>query len=390
MNALSQTGPLEGLRVVEMAGIGPGPFAAKFLAEMGADVVRIDRPGGNGWFTGLEHKDQLNRGKRSVLLDLHEGGDRATARWLIERADVLIEGYRPGVMERVGLGPDTFSATNPGLIYGRMTGWGQDGPLAPAAGHDIDYVAITGLLDAIGQAGGPPVVPLNVAGDFGGGGAYLVIGVLAALHERTRSGTGQVVDAAIVDGAAHLLNGVHAMLAVGGWPGSRGENLLDGGAPFYGVYRTSDDRYMAVGALEPKFYAALLEGLGLDLDRSTQNDPRTWADLKEALAARFLTRTQDEWCAVFGGTDACVAPVAGLRAAIAHPHIAARRTLLDVDGVLQAAPAPRFGRTRSALGGTPPIPGADNAAVLADWGAGTSQHDPHGRNHITDPMRNHL
>ena len=331
------------------------------------DVVRIDRPGGNGWFPGLEYKDLLNRGKRSVLVDLRREGARDLVLALVAQADVLIEGYRPGVMERLGLGPDDCSAVNPGLVYGRMTGWGQDGPLAHLAGHDVDYIAVTGLLDAIGTRGGAPTVPLNVAGDFGGGGVYLVVGVLAALLERARSGRGQVVDAAIVDGAAHLLNGIHAMMAVGAWSGSRGENLLDGGAPFYRVYETADGGHMAVGALEPKFYAALLDVLGLELDPTTQNDTRTWPAMERAFAERFAERTVEEWRAAFEETDACVTPVATLRGAAADPQVAARRSVVEIDGVIQASPAPRFGRTPATIGGPPPVPGADTAAVLDDW-----------------------
>ena len=365
-------GPLAGVRVVELAGLGPGPFAAMFLAELGADVVRIDRPGGNGWFPGMEHRDLLNRGKRSILVDLRSDEGPQTVLDLLAHADVLIEGFRPGVMERLGLGPDVCGAVNPRLIYGRMTGWGQAGPSAETAGHDIDYIAVTGLLDAVGQRGGEPTVPLNIAGDFGGGGVYLVIGIVAALHERSRSGLGQVIDAAIVDGAAHLLSGIHAMMAVGAWSGPRGENLLDGGAPFYRTYATSDGGHMAVGAIEPVFYSTLLRILELDLDPAQQNNTDTWPTVERVFADRFAERTLAQWRTVFAGSDACVAPVTTLRNAHTDPHVAARGSVVNVDGVVQSAPAPRFSRTPTSLGTPPPVPGADNDSVLAGWADTTS------------------
>ncbi|TDC99505.1 CoA transferase [Saccharopolyspora terrae] len=365
-------GPLAGRRVIELAGIGPGPFASMMLADLGAEVVRVDRPGGS-FFAGKEHVDLLNRGKKSILLDLRRPEAVQTVRALVERADVLIEGYRPGVAERLGVSPEECLARNPRLVYGRMTGWGQDGPLANLAGHDISYIALTGALHAIGEAGGPPRIPLNLIGDFGGGGAYLVIGILAALDEARRSGRGQVVDAAIVDGTAHLLAGTHMMLAAGGWADQRGVNLLDGGAPFYSVYETADGRYMAVGALEPKFYVELLGKLGLDEDPARQNDRSRWPELRRRIADAFVRRTQEEWNEVFAQSDACVAPVLSLREAAEHPHIKARGSIVDRDGLLQPAPAPRFSRTPTALGASPPVPGQDTDEVLASWGVGGRQ-----------------
>jgi alpha-methylacyl-CoA racemase len=339
MTAQNADGPLAGLRVIEMAGIGPGPFAAMLLADLGADVIQVDRPGGA---TGAAMTSLVNRGKSSVILDLKRAGAVEAALTLVASADVLIEGYRPGVAERLGIGPEDCLARNPRLVYGRMTGWGQSGPLAHTAGHDIGYIALTGALHAIGERGGPPQIPVNLLGDFGGGATYLVIGILAALREAGRTGRGQVVDAAIVDGAAHLLTSTHAMLASGNWIDERGSNLLDGGAPFYSVYATSDDRHMAVGSIEPKFYAELLRLLGLDEDPARQDDREYWPELRDRLAAAFATRTQAEWTHVFDGTDACVAPVLSLREAPLHPHLASRGTLTEVGGVLQAAPAPRF------------------------------------------------
>ncbi|MFF8841293.1 CaiB/BaiF CoA transferase family protein [Streptomyces sp. NPDC015127] len=363
----SMNGPLAGVRVVELAGIGPGPFAAMLLADLGADVVRIDRPGGAG--LGIDPAyDLTNRNKRSVLIDLKsEDGPRRVLD-LVERADILIEGYRPGVAERLGVGPDVCLARNPRLVYGRMTGWGQDGPLADRAGHDIGYIALTGTLSMIGKDGEPPVVPANLVGDYAGGSLYLVIGVLAALqHARTEGGTGQVVDAAIVDGAAHLATMIHGMMAAGGWQDRRGANLLDGGCPFYGTYETADGGYMAVGALEQRFYDEFVELLGIGDQIPARKDFDRWGDLREAIAARFRTRTRAEWTAVFEGSDACVAPVLSLREAPAHPHIAARATFTDHGGITQPAPAPRFSATPGAVTRPPAMPGAHTAEVARDW-----------------------
>ncbi|MFI9154933.1 CaiB/BaiF CoA transferase family protein [Streptomyces sp. NPDC053367] len=359
-------GPLAGVRVVELAGIGPGPFAAMLLADLGADVVRVDRPGGPG--LGIDPAyDITNRNKRSVVVDLKSPEGPARVLDLVARADVLIEGYRPGVAERLGVGPRDCHARNPALVYGRMTGWGQEGPLAQRAGHDIGYIAVTGTLGMIGAPDRPPAVPANLVGDYAGGSLYLVVGVLAALHHARATGTGQVVDAAIVDGAAHLASMIHGMLAAGGWQDRRGSNLLDGGCPYYGTYETSDGHYMAVGALERRFYDAFLALLGLPELAPAHADLTRWGELREAVAARFRTRTRDEWTAVFEGSDACVAPVLSLREAPHHPHLAARGTFTDHGGLTQPAPAPRFSATPTAVRGGPALPGADTAEVARDW-----------------------
>ncbi|MGW1273680.1 CaiB/BaiF CoA transferase family protein, partial [Streptomyces sp. NPDC002491] len=330
-------GPLAGVRVLELAGIGPGPFAGMLLADLGADVVRVDRPGGQS--LGIDPaRDVTNRNKRSVIVDLKAPDGPARVLDLAARADVLIEGNRPGVAERLGVGPADCHARNPRLVYGRMTGWGQQGPLAQRAGHDIAYIALTGALGLIGPPDAPPPAPANLLGDYAGGSLYLVVGVLAALHHARESGVGQVVDAAIVDGAAHLSAMIHGMLAAGGWQDRRGANLLDGGCPYYGVYETADGGYMAVGALEPQFYDAFVDLLGLDGDlRDARKDWTRWAELREAVAARFRARTRDAWTAVFEGSDACVAPVLSLREAPRHPHLAARGTFVDHGGITQPA-----------------------------------------------------
>ncbi|MFI5805246.1 CaiB/BaiF CoA transferase family protein [Streptomyces sp. NPDC051561] len=372
-------GPLTGVRVVELAGIGPGPFAAMCLADLGADVVRVDRPGGVG--LGVDPaRDLTNRGKRSVLVNLKDPAGPGQVLDLVERADILIEGYRPGVAERLGVGPDACLARNPRLVYGRMTGWGQEGPLAQRAGHDISYIALTGTLGMIGKPDEPPTVPVNLVGDYAGGSLYLVIGVLAALqHARTPEGSGQVVDAAIVDGTSHLATMLHAMLAAGGWQDRRGSNLLDGGCPFYGTYETSDGEHMAVGALEPQFYAEFTDLLGIKDTAPDRGDLARWGDLRTAITVRFKERTRDEWTAVFEASDACVAPVLSMREAPRHPHLAARGTFVEHEGVTQPAPAPRFSATPGALGRGPALPGADTAEVAADWDVpnllGTDPHD---------------
>jgi alpha-methylacyl-CoA racemase len=337
------------------------------LADLGAEVVRVDRPERAGEPGAGGPADIMNRGKRSVVLDLKEAGGARAVLGLVERADVLIEGFRPGVAERLGVGPHECLARNGRLVYGRMTGWGQHGPLAHTAGHDIDYIALTGALHAIGDAAGPPQVPLNLIGDFGGGGCYLVIGVLAALRAVERGGCGQVVDAAIVDGAAHLLSSTYGKLADGRWSDQRGMNLLDGGAPFYAVYPTADAKYVAVGALEPKFYRQLVDILDLDVDPDCQYDKTTWQLLRRRLAARFAERERDEWAATFEGTDACVAPVLSLEESAEHPHIAARGGVLRRDGVVQPAAAPRFSATPTTPVHPAPAIGADTAAVLEEW-----------------------
>jgi alpha-methylacyl-CoA racemase len=360
------TGPLTGVRVVELAGLGPGPFAAMLLADLGADVVRVDRPGGPTLQPVPPEQDLLGRGKRSVVLDLREAGDVRRLLDLVERADLLIEGYRPGVAERLGVGPDACLARAPHLVYGRMTGWGQDGPDATAAGHDLTYIAVTGALHAIGRPDEAPPVPLNLVGDFAGA-VYLVAGLLAALHERRGSGRGQVVDAAMVDSTAHLMTMFYGLYAAGAWRDQRGANLLDGAAPFYDVYSTSDGRHVAVGALEEPFFQALVTGLGLDPADADRSDPAGWPALRARLAAAFATRTQAEWAEVFAGTDGCVAPVLGLGDAPGHPHLAARGTFVAPGGVVQPAPAPRFGRTPSSVDRPPPAFGQHTDEVFADW-----------------------
>ncbi|MCQ4079994.1 CoA transferase [Streptomyces sp. RB6PN25] len=359
-------GPLTGVSVVELAGIGPGPFAAMLLADLGADVVRVDRPGGAGIGIDPAH-DITNRNKRSVLVDLKSAAGPGIVLDLAERADILIEGYRPGVAERLGVGPDACLARNPRLVYGRMTGWGQHGPLADSAGHDIGYIATTGALSMIGPADGPPAIPANLLGDYAGGSLYLVVGVLAALHHARTTGAGQVVDAAIVDGTAHLTAMIWGMLGAGSWQDRRGANLLDGGSPFYGVYETADGGYMAVGALEARFYDEFVTLLGLGDDAPDRADPARWGELRDRIAARFATRTRDEWAAVFEGTDACVAPVLSLREAASHPHLRARGTFTNADGRTQPAPAPRFSATPGSLRRPPALPGAHTAEVARDW-----------------------
>jgi alpha-methylacyl-CoA racemase len=358
-------GPLAGVRVVELTGIGPGPFCAMLLADLGAEVLRVDRPAASrpGW------PAVLARGRRSVAVDLKHPDGAGVVLDLVAAADALVEGFRPGVAERLGIGPDACLARNPRLVYGRVTGWGQEGPWRLAAGHDIDYVALAGALHPIGQAGGPPVPPLNLVGDFGGGGMLLALGVVAALLETGRSGAGQVVDAAMVDGAALLTTQFHELLAAGLWREERGANLLDGGAPFYGVYQTADGRHLAVGALEPQFYAELLRRLGLDAgDLPDQLDREGWPLLRERLAALFRTRTREEWCELLAGTDACVAPVLGFGEAPAHPHNRARGTFVDVGGVVQPAPAPRFSRTPCDPPSPAARPGEHTDQALTDWG----------------------
>jgi alpha-methylacyl-CoA racemase len=361
-------GPLSGVRVLEIAGIGPAPFCGMLLADLGADVVRVERPGG-GWNLLPWDRDLLNRGKRSVAVDLKQPEGVQTVLSLVEKADILFEGFRPGVAERLGIGPEACWERRPQLVYGRMTGWGQQGPMATAAGHDIAYIAPTGALHLVGEAGGGPQIPANLVGDFGGGALYLAVGLLAALHEVKTSGRGQMVDAAIVDGTAHLTTMLHGLLAAGAWRDERGVNLLDGGAPFYCTYRTSDGEYMAVGAIEPQFFAELIQLLGISADGIEQMNRASWPQLHRRIAATFRQRTQSEWTEVFASSDACVAPVLGLRAAPDHPHLRARGTFVEHDGVIQPAPAPRFSRTQTSLGRSPCIPGQHTDEVLAEWGS---------------------
>jgi alpha-methylacyl-CoA racemase len=364
------TGPLDGLRIVELAGIGPGPFAGMVLAGLGAEVLRVDRTTAVGPAdpVALAH-DVLARDRRSVAVDLkHPDGAEVVLR-LAERADALFEGFRPGVAERLGVGPAACLARNPALVYGRMTGWGQDGPLAGAAGHDIDYLAVSGTLAHIGRAGQPPAPPLNLVADFGGGGMVLAVGLLAALLHARATGEGQVVDAAMVDGAALLMAPFHGAAAIGFWSEERGTNLLDSGAPFYDVYRCADGAELAVGAIEPQFFAALVDGVGLDPDElPDQHDQARWPELRARLADAIAGRTRDEWVTRFDGRDACVAPVLTMREAAEHPHVRARGTLVEVAGVTQPAPAPRFSATPLARPEVGSGPGADTQAALRDWG----------------------
>ncbi|MDQ3158338.1 MAG: CoA transferase [Actinomycetota bacterium] len=364
---MTPSGPLAGVRVVELVGIGPGPFAAMMLADLGADVIRVDRPGGNALMIAPPDRDILGRGRASVAVNLKDPKGVALVLDLVERADVLIEGFRPGVTERLGLGPDDCLARNPKLVYGRMTGWGQDGPLAQTAGHDVNYISVAGALHPIGRAGGPPQVPLNLVGDFGGGALYLVAGVLAAVIEARTSGKGQVVDAAIVDGAAHLMSMMVTMQQAGAWSDERGTNLLDTGAPFYDVYETADGKHMSVGGLEPQFYEAMERLLEVD-DLPDRYDISKWPELRSRLAARFAERTQAEWAEVFDGSDACVAPVIPLSEAPQHPHNVARGTYVEHEGLMQPAPAPRFSRTPANLTTPPAKPGANTTEALAAWG----------------------
>ena len=363
-------GPLHGLRVIELAGIGPGPFCAMLLADLGADVVRIDRTEASDLGVPMDRRYDINaRNRRSVALDLKRSAGRDAVLRLAARADVLIEGFRPGVAERLGLGPADCHALNPGLVYGRMTGWGQDGPLADRAGHDIDYIALTGALHAIGPAGGKPVVPLNLVGDYGGGALYLALGLLAALYERNRSGRGQVVDAAMVDGAASLASIFYGLSASGRWSEQRGANLLDGGAPFYDTYETADGRYVSIGSIEPQFYAELLRLTGMDgEDLPWQHDRSQWPAVKERFAEVFRSKTRDQWCEIMEGTDVCFAPVLTMEEAPSHPHIAQRGTYTEVAGLTQPAPVPRFSRTPGAVARPPAHAGQHTDEVLGEWG----------------------
>jgi alpha-methylacyl-CoA racemase len=381
-SAERRAGPLAGVRVIELAGIGPAPFCAMMLADSGATVLRVDRPGPGpgpgpgrpgpapdrpGPGPGRPEREFLNRGRQSVVLDLkHPQAVDALLR-LVDVADVLLEGFRPGVTDRIGVGPEVCLRRNPRLVYARMTGWGQHGPLANTVGHDIGYIARTGALHALGRAGGPPQFPANLLGDFGGGGMVMAYGICAALVERATSGQGQVVDTAIVDGVASLLAMPLMMLAQGQWRDERGVNLLDGGVPWYDVYETADGQWVAVGALEPRFYAALIDGLGLT-DPPDRADPRNWPKLRELLAARFKDRTREEWTATFAGTEACVEPVLSLAEAAADEHLTARQTYVTRDGFIQPAPAPRFSRTPGELPDPAPVPGQHTIEALTAWG----------------------
>jgi alpha-methylacyl-CoA racemase len=351
-----------------MGGIGPGPFGAMMLADMGADVIRIDRPGTTPLMGESRHQ-VMHRSRRSVVLDLKKPGGVDAVLRLVESADALLEGFRPGVMEGLGLGPEPCLDRNPRLVYARITGWGQDGPLAHAAGHDINYIALVGALHAFGRRGGPPVPPLNLIGDFGGGGMLLAYGVVCGLFEAQRSGQGQVIDAAMVDGAASLMAMFSGFFASGLWRDERGVNLLDSGAHFYDSYETADGRWISVGSIEPQFYELLLKHTGIDEPAfSTQLDPETWPELSEKIASVFKTKTRDEWCELMEGTDVCFSPVLSLAEAPDHPHNRARETFVEIEGVTQPAPAPRFSRTPGQIQSAPPVHGEHTESALLDWG----------------------
>ena len=367
---MDRMGPLHGLRVLEFEAIGPAPFGAMMLADMGADVLLVDRTADPRLGFGRERAyDVMMRGRRSLTLDLKSPQGVEAALRLAERADVVIEGFRPGVMERLGLGPEVLMARNARLVFARMTGWGQSGPLANRAGHDINYIALTGALHAIGHAGEAPVPPLNLVGDFGGGGMLLAFGIACAVIEARQSGHGQVVDAAMVDGASLLATMFSGMLAAGSWSETRGTNVLDSGAPWYDTYRTQDDRFVAIGAIEPKFYRELLERLGLaEADLPAQHDRAGWPALRAAFSARFATQTRDAWCKVFDNSDACFAPVLTFSEARAHPHASARQAFQQVGSIEQPAPAPRFSKTPGRTVRPPPERGALGREALAEWG----------------------
>ncbi|SQD95578.1 MULTISPECIES: CaiB/BaiF CoA-transferase family protein [unclassified Parafrankia] len=367
------SGPLAGTRVLEIAARGPGPFAGMLLADMGAEILRIDRPDPPVRPQAPDHRLELyNRGRRSVVVDLKHGAGPEVVLRLVERADAIYEGYRPGVAERLGIGPDACLQRNPRIVYGRGTGWGQTGPLADKAGHDINYIALAGALDPLGYAGGPPAIPLNLIGDYAGGGMMLAFGIVCALLEARGSGRGQVVDAAMVDGASLLMTLYHGRRMMGTWSDERGTNYVDSGAPFYNVYETSDHRYVAIGAIEPKFQRVLFDAIGVDLDGITMPvstiDRTDWAELRRRLATVFATRTRDEWTKLLADVDGCYSPVLSLGEVSAHPHHQARDGFPELDGIPHPAPAPRFGRTPAAIRTAPPRPGEHTREALADWG----------------------
>lgn len=357
-------GPLKGVKVVEFVGLGPAPFCAMMLADMGADVIRIDRPGAMGGGAA----DVLGRGRRSIALNLKDEADKAVCLDLVKQADILLEGYRPGVMERLGFGPDVALGANPKLVYGRMTGWGQYGPLAHSAGHDINYVSLSGALGAIGTPQ-TPVIPLNLVGDFGGGAMYLGFGVLAALTHARSSGEGQVVDAAIVDGAASLMASQYQLKALGLWSNERGTNLLDGGAHFYAVYECADGKHISLGPLEPEFYQLFCDKAGIDPQEIPADwSGRGWDEAKAKFTELFKQKSREEWCELLEGTDACFAPVLNIDEAAEHPHMVERASFTEIDGVRHPSPAPRFSRTPGAIQGVAAVPGSNTDEVLADWG----------------------
>jgi len=362
-------GPLSGVKVIEIAGIGPGPFAAMMLADMGADVLRVDRAQAVTGAFDAPNKEVLNRGRRSVGIDLKAADGVETLMRLVEQADALIEGFRPGVAERLGIGPDDCHARNPKLVYGRMTGWGQEGPYSQAAGHDINYISLGGALAHFGRAGAKPTPPINLVGDFGGGGMLLAFGVACGVVEARSSGKGQVIDAAMVDGTAILMTMMWGLRAIGVWDDERGVNVLDTGAPFYDTYETADGKFVSIGSLEPQFYAELLERLGIDDgELPAQMDRNGWPALRERLTELFMSKTRDEWCEILEGSDACFAPVLPMSEAADHPHMKARDTIVEEFGLPQPAPAPRFSRTPGAVQGPPAWPGQHTDEALADWG----------------------
>ena len=366
-------GPLKGIRIVEMAGLAPGPYCAMLLADLAADIIRIERPGGTR--PGVSDRlSLLNRNRRTIVVDLKSAAGVAVVARLASKADALIEGFRPGVMERLGLGPDVCLKANPKLVYGRMTGWGQDGPLASAPGHDLNYIALSGALHSIGRKGEPPVIPLNIIGDFAGGGMLLAIGMLSAIIEAMRSGRGQVVDAAMVDGAASLMTFMHGLRAQGVWSDERGENQLDGAAPWYQVYETSDGQYISIANVEKKFHDELLRILGLDReDLPGQHDRKNWPKLHARFAEIFRGKTRAEWCALLEGSETCFAPVLSIPEAWAHPHNRVRGAFMEVEGVMQPAPAPRFSRSQPEPTRLPDQPGSDTEVQLAAWGFTTQE-----------------
>lgn len=362
------SGPLSGFKIIEMAGIGPGPFCGMMLSDLGAEILRIDRAD-KVRPDAAPNKELLARGRKSIGVNLKTPEGVELVLRLLESADGLIEGYRPGVMERLGLGPDVCITRNPRLVYGRMTGWGQDGPMAQAAGHDINYIALAGALEPIGRRGEAPVPPLNLVGDFGGGGMLLAYGMVCGMLETSRSGHGQVVDAAMVDGAASLMSIINGMRQIGFWQEERGTNLLDTGAFYYDVYECKDGKYISIGALEPQFYAIMLDKLGLTADDfPNQHDRAQWPAAKEKIAGIWKTRTRAEWCEIFEGSDACFAPVLSMSEAPEHPHLQARKTFVERDGLVQAAPSPRFSRTPGEIQGPPVNPGEHTQEALQTWG----------------------
>ncbi|MES2484117.1 MAG: CaiB/BaiF CoA-transferase family protein [Pseudomonadota bacterium] len=376
MNPKKQ-GPLAGVKIVELGGIGPGPFCCMLLADMGADVIRIDRPPGHDGGAPVDARfELLHRSRRSAMMDLKKPESIAAVLRLVGQADAFIEGFRPGVAERLGLGPQVCQALNPRLVYGRMTGWGQTGPLAQAPGHDINYISLTGVLNAVGRAGEAPAIPLNLTGDFGGGSLYLALGVVSAILEARSSGHGQVVDAAMVDGSASLMTLLYGFRAAGYWRDERGTNRLDSGAPWYNVYETRDGKYVSMAANEVRFYRAALEVLGLSGAALTdQHDRSGWPAMQATFAAVFRTRTRDEWAALAAGTESCITPVLSMGEAPQHPHLVERGTFVEVDGVVQPAPAPRFSRTPAAIQGAPARPGQHTREVLRDWGFADAEVD---------------